>query len=773
MERFPNRLNQAPDLKSDFLASDAYVFTATGLESFDPKTGGGTLTWVRHRRKPRIAFDHMTEPFEAVAAWEFPPSYPEPKPLAFEVAFVDPRTVRLRWRSRPGPLPADASLMLTGPVPQSDAWKLQQGKGTHTWKSTAGSLTVRINPWAVEIRDASGRLLLKTHTLRDGRCMIGGRPIPFSFARRAGDGAHRIAASFSLLAGEKIFGCGESFTDPNKRGQSVDIWTQDAHGSQTGEMYKPVPFYLSSRGYGVFVHGSTPMTFDFGHDYADTQVLYSGDESIDLFVFLGGPQEVLTSYTALTGRSPRPPLWSFGLWMSRITYNSEAQVRDIATKLREHRVPCDVIHLDTGWFERDWGCDYEFSPTRFPTPEKMIVDLREQGFRISVWQLPYFTPINGLFDEIVNGDLAVRGPSGDLPTDDAVLDFSNPRAVAWYQEKLRGLLDLGVGAIKVDFGEAAPYNGLYHSGSSGHHEHNLYPLRYNLAATEITRKVTGASLIWARSAWAGSQRCPVHWGGDAEASDGGMLGSLWGGLSFGLSGFSFWSHDIGGFSPATARDLYLRWAPFGLLCSHSRCHGVPPTEPWEFDPEFLRVFRQATELRYRLLPYIWAEAAECSAAGHPLLRPLFFEFPQDPGSWLVNDAYLLGPSLLVAPLFEEVRNRDVYIPPGTWVDLQTEKSYQGPAWVRIGAGDIPAILLLRAGRVVPTAEPRQHTGEIDFGRIELWVAGDGDSASGLFCAPDESSATAIEVTMKDGSLAVTRDPGGGRVRWTVRRLGAG
>jgi alpha-D-xyloside xylohydrolase len=602
--------------------------------------------------------------------------------------------------------------------------------------------------------------------------MIGGRPVPFSFARRASDGAQCIAASFSLLPAERIFGCGESFSAPDKRGTSVDLWTQDAHGSQTGEMYKPVPFYLSSRGYGVFVHGSSPMTFDFGHDYSDTQVLYCGDETLDLFVFLGGPQDVLSSYTALTGRSPLPPLWSFGLWMSRITYNSETQVREVAAKIREHRIPCDVIHLDTGWFEKDWGCDYRFSATRFNDPKKMIDDLAAQGFRISLWQLPYFSPANGLYDEIVEHKLAVRGSTGDLLTEDAVLDFSNPETIAWYQRKLRGLLELGVDVIKVDFGEGAPYNGVYHSGKSGHHEHNLYPLRYNRAAAEVTHAVTGATLIWARSAWAGSQRYPVHWGGDAEASDGGMLGSLWGGLSLGLSGFSFWSHDVGGFFPATPRDLYRRWLPFGLLSSHSRCHGLPPTEPWEFDAEFLDVFRKTVELRYRLLPYIWAQAAASAAAGHPLLRPLFFEFADDPGSWTVQDAYLLGTSLLVAPLFEEVDERQVYVPPGAWVDLQTERVYQGPGWARIAAGEIPAIVLGRGGSILPTARLGQHTGEVDFDHVQLWVLGDVDQASGLFCAPDQTAAERIEVALQGGALRVTSDPGGGRVHWTVRQVGA-
>jgi alpha-D-xyloside xylohydrolase len=775
MEQFRHRLNQPPDPRRDFLESDAYLFVASKLEQFDPSQGEGHLCWLRYRRKPRIAFNHMTMPLEPVEAWEFPPvAYPEPKSLPFQITFVDERTVRLRFRSRPGGwTPDQTSPMLAQKPESSPVWKLSaRDDGRHTWQGPYGRVTLTQDPWRIEFLDATGRVVLRTHTLKDGRCMIAGRPLPFSFVRRATDVADSMAASFSLFPGERIYGCGESFSAPNKRGQTVLLSTQDAHGSQTDEMYKPVPFYLSSRGYGVFVHGSTPMTFDFGHSYGDTQVLFSGDENLDLFVFLGSPREVLSHYTALTGRSPRPPLWSFGLWMSRITYHSAAQTREVASKLREHRIPCDVIHLDTGWFETDWCCNYEFSPSRFPDAAQLVDELGQQGFHVSLWQLPYFTPINPLFSEIVNRGLAVRGPGGGLPSEDAVLDFTNPEAVRWYQARLRGLLALGVGAIKVDFGEGAPYAGLYHSGRSGHYEHNLYPLLYNRAAGEITQATKGYTLIWARSAWAGSQRYPLHWGGDAEATDGGMLGSLWGGLSFGLSGFSFWSHDIGGFFPATPRDLYLRWLPFGLFSSHSRCHGIPPTEPWEFDSEFLDTFRRAVEWRYRFLPYIWAQAAVCARDGHPLLRPLFFEFPEDPTSWRIDDAYLFGSDILVAPLFEESQEREVYLPPGEWIDLQSGARHSGARWTRLRAGEVPVILLGRGGSVLPTVEPAAHTGAVDFSSVELWALGTDALLRGLYCAPDQSDARPIEVHARQGGPVVALDPANGRVRWRIRQLGA-
>lgn len=772
MEQFERRLNQSPDPSRDFLEPDAYLFVATKLAEFDATSGEGKLVWERHRRKPRIAFNHMTMPLEAVEAWEFPgAAYPEPKTLPFQLTFVDEGTIRLRFRSRPGAFAADSSSAMLAQLPaQSKQWQASRAEGSWRFESEFGTVVLTAEPWSIQIEDRSGKVLLKTHNLKDGRCMIGGRPLPFSFVRRSGDVAQSMAASFSLFPAERIYGCGESFSAPNKRGQTVLVSTQDAHGTQTDEMYKPVPFYLSNRGYGVFVHASTPMAFDFGHSYGDTQVLFNGDDSLDLFVFLGSPKEVLTRYTALTGRSPLPPLWSFGLWMSRITYSSEEETRSVAKKLRDHRIPCDVIHLDTGWFETDWCCDYRFSASRFKNAKGMVKDLAEQGFHVSLWQLPYFTPKNPLFSEIVERGLHVRGPSGELPSEDAVLDFTNPETVRWYKAKLTQLLELGVSVIKVDFGEGAPYNGLYHSGRSGWYEHNQYPLLYNRAAGEASQAAHGYTLIWARSAWAGSQRYPLHWGGDAEATDGGMLGSLWGGLSFGLSGFSFWSHDVGGFFPATPRDLYLRWLPFGLFTSHSRCHGLPPTEPWEFDAEFLDEFRRAVELRYRLMPYIWAQAAASARRGHPLLRPLFFEFGDDPGSWLVDDAYLFGSDILVAPLFEEVRERAVYLPPGEWIDLISGAKHQGPGWVQLTATDVRALVLGRGGALIPTVGVAAHTGAIDFSQIELWALGSG-AARGLYHAADAGDREPVSIDVAAAANGPSSDPSAGKVKFKVRRIG--
>ncbi|RKN75824.1 alpha-xylosidase [Paenibacillus ginsengarvi] len=722
-------LNQSIDIIREFKKTDNTFFLGARVDRIDPSGRSGLLRWKRFAKKPRFAFNQGDFRFEPTRPWTFPNEYAEEPALPFELSFVSPRTVRLRVKTRPGVLDSRSSVMLDGELPgdEHESWSRSAsgdaGEGGETagpivWSSPFGSVTIERDPLRFVFRDGQGRKLTGTYHYSDTTCLVNSEPTPFSFVRSTSDMRQALAASFCLSPGEKLYGCGESFTRLDKRGQKIDLWVKDAHGVQTSQMYKPVPLLLSSRGYGMFVHSSAPMTFDMGCSYDEANVLYCADETLDLFFFFGQPKDILSEYTALTGRSPVPPLWSFGLWMSRITYKSEREVRETAGLLRQHRIPCDVLHLDTGWFEKDWQCDYTFSPSRFNDAQTMIADLHRQGFRTSLWQLPYFTPSNELFAEIIDRGLAIRDADGELPTEDAILDFSNPETVRWYQQKLAGLLKLGVGAFKVDFGEAAPRGGQYHSGKSGFYEHNLYPLRYNQAAADITRQTTGEAIIWARSAWAGSQRYPLHWGGDAEISDSAMAASLRGGLSLGLSGFTYWSHDIGGFTRQSPEALYRRWLPFGLLVSHSRCHGAPPKEPWEYGDGFVESFREAAELRYKLMPYIYTQAWLSSKTGHPMIRTLFFEFPDDQTSWTIEDAYLFGSDLLVAPLLEEGSARDVYLPPGRWIDYQSGLHYEGRRWQTIEAGNVPVVLLVRDGAIIPHAALAQHTGDINWDDIQ-------------------------------------------------------
>ncbi|MGD8786405.1 MAG: alpha-xylosidase, partial [Phycisphaerales bacterium] len=706
-------LNEVVDISADFRNFSNTYYCADRLSKFDPATGRGEITYLRHEYSTRQAFNNMLGVLSPVPANEFPTvEYAESPSFPFAVDFVSARTVRIRTVSRYQVKRSRPSLMLVdGKAPRDkSSWKYEKIAGGHCYKSPYGSVIITENPWHIEFRDAEGRMLTRTIHMEDDSETF--TPLlPFSFVRRAADYSTSMAAVFRLLPNEMIFGCGESFTEFNKRGQKVVLYADDSNGAQNETMYKPIPFYMSSRGYGVFMHTSSPITCDFGKYYSGVNSMMIGDDELDLFVFLGQPKDILDEYTNLTGKAAMPPLWSFGFWMSRITYFSEKEGREVTKKLRDNRIPSDVIHFDTGWFETDWRCDYQFSKSRFDDAAKMMADFKEMGFRTCLWQLPYFVPKNTLFPEIIEKGLFVKDRKGNLPFEDAVLDFSNPEAVQWYQDKIAGLLRQGVSVIKVDFGEAAPADGIYASGRTGFYEHNLYPLRYNKAVAEITKEITGDTIIWARSAWAGSQRYPVHWGGDPANTDSAMTATLRAGLSMGLSGFSFWAHDIGGFVKSCPEDLYRRWTPFGMLTSHTRSHGAPPTEPWEYGVDFMNAFRKACEMKYKLMPYIYAQAKDCSERGLPMMRALFVEYPNDPGSWRVDDQYLFGSDILVAPLLESVNSRDVYLPPGWWIDYQTGNVYAG-GWHHIKAGDIPVVVLVRDGTVIPHIGLAQSTAQM-------------------------------------------------------------
>ncbi len=767
----PQVLNDPVDVSQDFQRFEHVYFVGSKVTDFDPASGLGALQWDRYLRSTTLSFNKIDSVLSKGQATEFPGTEYDANPrLPFSITFVSPRTVRLRFNTRVAPIGEAPSLMLAGPPSKDTSWKVEQTEKDVTYTGAYGRVRLVKDPWHIEFYDGRGRLLTRTQNTGDPHTYF--TPVPFSFIRRGSDLARRTAATFELAHDEMIFGTGESFTRLNKRGQKVNAWTRDGMGVQNEFMYKPIPFFLSSRGYAMFVHTGAPVTFDFGKTFDQHNTVYTGDESLDIFVFLGDPKEVLSEYTQLTGRSPVPPLWSFGFWMSRITYKSEDEVRAVAAKLRQHRVPADVIHLDTGWFETDWRSNYEFSKTRFRDPARMISDLKKQGFRVSLWQYTYFTPKNELYQEIVSKGYAVRNEAGGLPFEDAVLDMSNPEAVKWYQGKLQKLLKMGVGAIKVDFGEGAPVNGIYASGRSGLYEHNLYPLRYNKAVAEITREITGENIIWARSAWAGSQRYPLHWGGDAENTDSAMAAQLRGGLSFGLSGFTYWSHDAGGFVDRAPRDLYRRWMAWGVLTSHTRAHGAPPREPWEYDEALTEDFRRALGLRYSLMPYIIAQAKDSSARGYPILRALFFEYPEDPTSWTIEDEYMFGSNLLVAPLMESSESRRVYVPPGAWIDYQTGKVYRGARWHQITAGQIPVVLLVRDHSVIPHIPVAQTTSEMKWNDVELRVfATDAAPASGLFALPDGNLQT-LSLDARQNDFILRADPLRGKVRWRVVRAQA-
>ena len=752
---------QAKDMSGEFSDLSNTYFLADSLAGFDLNKGEGLLNWKRYRLVPRQAFNLNGYWPVRMKMLDFPDTQYDNDPnLRIKVQKIDNRTLRVTIFTSPiEPKMDDANDPMFSPefIAQQTGEQAKNGRGRWNVKATDqaivyknnnGSLEIQKYPFRIVLRDGQGKLLTQTrHIIDNDSTQV--KLLPFNFIKRGSDNSRSINPVLMLSPNERIYGCGESFTSLNKVGQKVQISVVDPQGPETDGMYKPVPFYFSNRGYGIFMHTSAPTTADFGASYIGAQRLFMGDETMDFFIFFGEPKDVLNAYTDVTGKSPMLPLWTFGTWMSRITYFSQEEGLDIARKLRANKIPSDVIHFDTGWFGVDWQCDYEFAKDRFKDPVAMLKSMKKDGFHTCLWQLPYFTPKNRYFRELVDGGMAVHNGNGTLSYEDAVLDLSNPKTVAWYQGKIANLIKQGVSAIKCDFGEAAPYDGIYASGKTGFYEHNLYPLRYNKALWQAVRDNTPdhEGVIWARSAWAGSQRYPLHWGGDAatnEIGSVGMLGDLRGGLSFGLSGFSFWSHDMGGFVTKSPDDLYRRWLPFGFLSSHTRAHGAPPTEPWLISESFTKAFRQSAEMKYKLMPYVYAQAKDCSERGLPMVRALLVEFPDDPGAWFVEDEYMFGSQILVAPMLETGKSRTVYLPRGKWIDYQTGKVYEG-GYQTIPTAEIPCVILVKDGSLIPHVPVAQNTGDIKWDKVELKAyKADATKCTGLLFRPGDKELQHIE-----------------------------
>jgi alpha-D-xyloside xylohydrolase len=437
MPLFDRELENRPiDPSEEFSKQYNHFFLAQKLVGFDPQSALGKIRWEGFSLMQRVSYHQVTLPFSGGKGWQDAPEseYEDVRDFPFWVSFVTPRTVRLGLSARPQGAHEEGSLMLDGEPPEDDSWELADDGSRATYKGQFGSITAERDPFHLEFRDASGGLLTRTFPSSDAAGELNSLPIPFSFVRRSANLHRHLAATFSLAPGERLFGGGESFTRLDKRGQKMVLWTCDAYGAQTPYMYKPVPFFLSNRGYGMFVHTSAPTTFDLGHSYDGAATVFLGDDVLDLFFFFGSPKEILTEYTALTGRSPTPPLWTFGLWMGRESYSSEEETRAVAGKLRDERIPSDVVHLDTGWFEVPSRCDFRFSPSRFSDPKKMLSDLKRDGFRVSLWQLPYLNPKNDLHAEANERGYSVLSASGRPPIDDAVLDLSLPEAEDWYKD---------------------------------------------------------------------------------------------------------------------------------------------------------------------------------------------------------------------------------------------------------------------------------------------------------------------------------------------------
>ena len=566
--------------------------------------------------------------------------------------------------------------------------------------------------------------------------------LPLGYCKTEGKN-DRATLSFECKLNECFAGTGERFEKMDLSGQTFFLKNQDGQGVNNRRTYKNIPFYLSSRMYGVFYHTTAHSKLSLAGVSTRSVEFMSDQALIDAFIIGGDTvEEILRGYRDLTGYPSMPPLWSFGIWMSRMTYFSADEVNGICDRLRKEHYPCDVIHLDTGWFKTDWLCEWKFNEERFPDPKKFVQDLLKKGFKVSLWQLPYIAEDAEQIDEARKNNYICKltkqqdseGSNFSALDYAGTIDFTSEKATEWYKGLLKRLLDMGVKCIKTDFGENIHMDAEYEN-MSPELLNNLYALLYQKAAYEITKDVTGDGIVWARAAWAGCQRYPLHWGGDSCSSWDGLAGSLRGGLHFGLSGFAFWSHDVPGFhtlpnfmNSVVQDDVYMRWTQFGVFSSHIRYHGTNKREPWHY-PNIAPMVKRWWKLRYKLIPYILRESEKATHSGSTIVQALIFHHPEDNNCWHIDDEYYFGDDFLVAPVMSSDNCRDIYLPEGEWVEFFTGDRFSvsdGGKWLK----DIETPLdrmpvFVRKGAVIPVyPEDVDSTDDMDMSKVENIIIDD-------------------------------------------------
>lgn len=549
----------------------------------------------------------------------------------------------------------------------------------------------------------SGRLTLeiaKGETI-DFKYLYDGKVIAHSGWRAKGlvtdpEGQLHVSEQLDLGVGEKIYGLGERFTNFIKNGQTVDIWNEDG-GTGTEQAYKNIPFYLSNRKYGLFVDNPGKVSFEVGSEKVSrAQFSVPGEEMS--YSVVGGEnlKAILNTYTDLTGKAPLVPDWSYGLWLSTsfTTDYDEKTVLEFVDGMAERNIPLSVFHFDCRWMKELEWCNFDWDKSKFPDPEGLLKKLHDRGLKICVWINSYIGQKSPLFEEGAKNGYFIKNEDGSVWQWDrwqagmAIVDFTNPEATKWYQGYLKKLVAMGVDCFKTDFGERIPTEGVkYYDGSDPELMHNYYTYLYNKAVYDVLVETKGAdeAILFARSATVGGQQFPVHWGGDCSSNYPSMAESLRAGLSFGMSGFGYWSHDIAGFEDQASPDLYKRWTQFGLLSSHSRYHGSTAYKvPWLYGDEAVDVAREFTELKLQLKPYLLKMAQETHETGVPMMRAMVLEFPDDPTCEDIDTQYMLGDDLLVAPVFREDGVARFYVPDdGTgqaWTNIITDTAYEPGKW---------------------------------------------------------------------------------------------
>ncbi|MDR0553404.1 MAG: alpha-xylosidase [Treponema sp.] len=604
----------------------------------------------------------------------------------------------------------------------------------------------------------------------------------FDNSQAGGPGSSYIKEELSLGVGECVYGLGERFTSFIKNGQVVDIWNLDG-GTGSEQAYKNIPFYLSDNGYGVLVNDTGKVSFEVAAEKVERVQFSVPGEQLEYYLFGGeDPASALKTYTAFMGKPALPPAWSFGLWLttSFTTDYDEKTVNSFIDGMKERDIPLHVFHFDCFWMKGNHWCNFEWDTAVFPDPAGMLKRLHEKGLKICVWINPYIAQRSHLFDEgLENGYFIKRKDGSVWQTDDwqpgmAIVDFTNPDAVRWYQGELKRLLDQGVDTFKTDFGERIPWEDvIYASGADPVRMHNYYTYLYNKAVFGLLQRERGEgnALVFARSATAGGQRFPVHWGGDCVASYESMAESLRGGLSLASSGFGFWSHDMGGFESKAPADLYKRWVAFGMLSTHSRLHGNSSYRvPWLFDEEAVTVLRHFTKLKCSLMPYLFSQAVYTHREGLPMMRPMFLAFPGDPVAGFLDRQYMLGDSLLVAPVFSPAGKVRYYLPQGNWIGLLDGKLRTG-GWYEETYDYLGLPLMVRGNSLIAVKEDANGEAVYDYLAdpvLNLYALEDGKIASAEIHSASLDKHAAVKAARRGNTIHVAAE---GLGTWRLRLHG--
>ncbi len=714
--------------------------------------------------------------------------------VAPDALIVYAATKRLNTRGDTLNLPL-LTVRFSSPMPDVIRVTLTHHKGQRP-KQPAFELQAPPAP-AVEIHDdaqaatlASGRLSVRVEKADDWRIEFkdGERVITSSGWRGMGiidaPEGRFIHEQLALGVGECVYGLGERFTPFVRNGQAVDLWNEDG-GTSSEQAYKNVPFYMTNRGYSVFINHPELVSLEVGSEKVERVQFSVPGEELDYFLIYGpSPKQVLDRYTALTGRPALPPAWSFGLWLSTsfTTNYDEDTVTSFIQGMADRDLPLHVFHFDCFWMKEFHWVNFEWDTRVFPDPAAMLRRLKARGLRICVWINPYIAQRSAMFDEAMQHGYLVKLPNGDVWQWDrwqagmGLVDFTNPAACRWFGDKLRGLIDMGVDCFKTDFGERIPTEVVYFDGSDPAKMHNYYAYLYNKVVFEVLEEKLGQgqATVFARSATAGGQQFPVHWGGDCTATFESMAESLRGGLSLGLSGFGFWSHDIGGFEQTASADVYKRWCAFGLLSSHSRLHGSSSYRvPWLFDEEAVDVLRAFTKLKCRLMPYLFAAATQAHTAGTPMMRAMLLEFPDDPACDYLDRQYMLGDALLVAPIFSPAGQVDYYLPAGRWTNFQTGHVIEGGRWLREQHSYLSLPLMVRPNTLLPIGANEQQPDYDYTDSVTLHVFELADGATATAQVPTQAGAAGAEFEVRRAGARMSVQARDAAKPWRVLLRGVG